>query len=273
MPTIDVDGVTLYYEEHGEGPPFVLIQGLGIPGAAWYNQVPEFSARYRVILPDNRGSGRSDQTKIEYSVPRMADDVIALLDHLGVERAHVLGLSLGGLIAQQLAISYPERVFGLILVSTQPGGPPYLEATGEMWKERLNVAGKTIEQIYREALEWGAAPAFIRERPEEVERFLKMRLQYPQSGTGFQGQFTAGAAFDAREELYRIKAPTLVIHGTEDQVVPPRFGSFIAERIPGARIHWLEGVGHLAFVEAPSQFNAVVLSFLDEVATKGGGQG
>ncbi|MBO8140747.1 MAG: alpha/beta fold hydrolase [Firmicutes bacterium] len=267
MPRVRVDDAEIYYEVHGDGFPILLIQGLGMPSTLWYRQLPEFARRYRVILMDNRGAGRSDQPRAGYSIAQMAKDAVGILDHLAADRAHVLGLSLGGLIAQELALSYPGRVAGLILAGTHPGGPEYLEVTGSMWREQLNVAGLTREDIYRQALQWGTTEAFFRDRPEEVERFIRLRLELPQTGHGFQGQFQAGAAFDARDRLPALRCPTLVVHGTEDRVVPPRFARELAERIPGAQLHWIAGSGHLPFVEAPEQFNRAVLDFLAGVAS------
>lgn len=271
MPVADVGGIKLYFEEYGprNGPPVVLIHGLGIPGTLWYHQIPAFSTPYRLIVLDTRGAGRSEQPAQGYSVARMAADVVELLDYVGVDRATVLGLSLGGLVAQELALSFPHRVHGLILACTHAGGPEYLEATGAMWKERLNVAGMSLEEVYRGALEWGATPDFMREQTAEAERFVAARLEWPQSAAGFQGQFVAGAAFDARERLPDIETPTLVIHGTEDEVVPRQFGKYIAERIPGARLHLIKGAGHLPFVERPTAFNDAVLQFLADVNTEG----
>jgi len=265
MPKARVGGIELYYEVHGEGTPLVLIHGLGMPATTWYRQVPAFAARHQVIVLDNRGAGRSDQPYEGYSIHRMAQDVVELLDHLNIPRAHILGLSLGGLIAQELALSWPERVHGLILACTYPGGPEYLEATNEMWRERLNVAGMSVEQVFRMALEWGTTAKFRETHPDEVERFVRLRVELPGSGHGFQGQFQAGAAFDARDRLPQLRCPTLVLHGTEDRVVPPRFAEQLARLIPGSRLHWIRGTGHLPFLEKPGAFNEAVLAFLRQV--------
>lgn len=271
VPTIDVAGVNVHFDEFGprDGLPIVLIHGLGIPATLWHRQVPAFSTHHRVIVLDNRGSGRSDQPDEGYSVARMAEDVVELLHHLDVDRAVVLGLSLGGLIAQQLALTYPERIIGLILASTHAGGPKYLEATGDLWRERLNVADRTLREIYLDALEWGATDDFMANNPEEVEHFVRARLELPQSPAGFQGQFMAGAAFDSREQLPAISAPTVVIHGRHDEIVPLSFGEFIADRIPEAQLHVIEDAGHLPFVERPDTFNEIVLQFLADVTGKG----
>ena len=262
MPKARVGDIELYYEVHGEGTPLVLITGLGMPATTWYHQVPAFAAHHQVIVLDNRGAGRSDQPYGPYTVAQMAQDVVGLLDHLNIPRAHIVGLSLGGLIAQELALNWPDRVFGLVLASTHPGGPEYLQVTGEMWKERLNVAGLSLEQVYRIAVEWGTTAAFREQHPGEVDRFVQVRLELPGSGHGFQGQFQAGAAFDARDRLPQMRCPTLVLHGTEDQVVPPRFAEQLAGLIPGARLQWIPGTGHLPFLEKPDAWNAAVLGFL-----------
>jgi len=273
VPKARIGDIELYYEVHGQGTPLVLIQGLGVPATAWYPQVPAFAARHRVIVLDNRGAGRSDQPYGDYTIAQMAQDVAGLLDHLQIPRAHILGLSLGGLIAQEFALSYPDRVHGLILVGTYPGGPEYLEATAQMWRERLNVAGLTLEQICRQALEWGTTAAFQENHPDEVERFIRLRVELPASGHGFQGQFRAGAAFDARDRLPQLRCPTLILHGTEDRVVPPRFAEQLARLIPGSRLEWIQGTGHLPFLEAPAVFNEAVLRFLAHVEKPAGALG
>src|SRR5690606_41294833 len=128
MPKARVGGIELYYEVHGEGTPLVLIHGLGMPATTWYRQVPAFAARHQVIVLDNRGAGRSDQPYEGYSIHRMAQDVVELLDHRNIPRAHILGLPRGGLIAPALALSRPERLHGLIPGGPSPGGPEHLGA-------------------------------------------------------------------------------------------------------------------------------------------------
>ncbi|HLT57403.1 MAG TPA: alpha/beta fold hydrolase [Limnochordales bacterium] len=262
VPKFRVGDIHLYYELHGTGPPLLLLAGLGMPATIWYHQVPAFAARHQVILVDNRGAGRSDHPLGDYTVAQMALDTARLLAGLGVGPAHVLGFSLGGLIAQELALTHPARVRSLVLASTHPGGPEYRQATGSQWQHRLQVAGMTREEIYRRAMEWSTSAAFRQANPEEVERFVMVRAALPAPGRGFQGQFRAAMSFDARDRLPQLRRPVLVIHGTADEVVPPRFAEDLARRIPGARLHWIEGAGHLPFLEQPQAFNQAVLDFL-----------
>lgn len=262
MPTAYIGDIQVYYEVHGQGPPLLLLGGLGMPGTIWYRQVPAFTAHHRVILMDNRGAGRSEQPLGDYTIAQMARDAAGILDVVDAGPTHILGFSLGGFIAQELAFSSPERVRSLILVSTHPGGPEYRQATREQWRERLQVAGLTREQIYRKAMQWSTSAAFRRENPQEVERFVQVRTALPASGRGFQGQFRAAMAFDARDRLPSLRCPVLVIHGTEDEVVPPRFAQDLARRIPGSRLYWIDGAGHLPFLERPLEFNRAVAQFL-----------
>ena len=243
----------IVWERHGAGPPLLLIQGLGYARWGWEPVVEPLARSFDVILFDNRGNGESDAPPGPYAVAELAADAAQVLDEAGVERAHVLGTSLGGMVAQELALAAPERVDKLVLVSTTPGGAesfPMPAAT-----VALMTGGATLREFVENAL----APAA---EPELVERILRHREATAQSFDAWSAQAAAGAAFDALDRVGRIQAPTLVLHGTEDAVVDSRNTALLGLRIPNARVELVPGGGHLFFWNEPERFVQVVMEFL-----------
>lgn len=229
----------------GDGPALLLIHGLGYPRWGWEPIVAPLAASYRVITFDNRGIGESDVPPGPYDTATMAADAVAVLDAAGVERAHVVGASLGGMIAQMLALEYPERLDRLVLAATTPGGAtayPLPDATVRLIRE---VGGLSPEEAVRRL----TANALASEGP--VEDIVARRLADPQDPVGWQAQAAAALGHDASARLPEITAPTLVLHGTADRVVDPRNADLLAERIDGARLEILRGLGHLFFWEDP----------------------
>lgn len=264
MPKAKVNGIELYYEVHGpEGADFLLmIQGLGHDARFWFRQVPELSRHFRLILFDNRGVGRSDKPDEPYSIAGDAADALGLLDVLGVERAHVLGASRGGYIAQEIAISYPERVRKLVLLCTHYGGPEYLELTRDLWKELLDVKGLPPDEIHRRFICYAVTEGFFERERELVEEMVRMRLELPQPAYAFKRQFEAAAAFDVKDRVHLIRAPTLLLAGKEDKIVPLVLMERLAERIPKARLVVVEEAGHFLFIERPEVVNREIVRFL-----------
>ncbi|HXF98737.1 MAG TPA: alpha/beta fold hydrolase [Gaiellaceae bacterium] len=251
--------VRIAWEERGRGAPLVLVHGLGYARWGWEPVAPLLADRYRVVLLDNRGIGESDAPPGPYTVAEMAGDVLQVLDEAGVERAHVAGTSLGGMVAQELALSAPGRVDRLVLVCTTPGGPnaaPMPEGTRRLLAEAPSLEpAAALRRLVENALAPGA-PA------ELVERILGHRLRAAQPREAWLAQAAAGAAFDAWERLPGLRAPTLVLHGSEDAVVDPANARLLAERIPNARLELFAGCGHLLFWEEPERFASVVTEFL-----------
>lgn len=251
--------VHIAWERRGAGAPVVLVHGLGYARWGWEPVADVLAERFEVVLLDNRGIGASDAPSGPYTVAEMAGDVLRVLDEAGVERAHVVGTSLGGMIAQELALTAPDRVEKLVLVCTTPGGPnaaPMPEVTVQLLAE-----APTLEPLV--ALRRFVANALRPDPPEEtVERILAHRLATAQPPAAWMAQAAAGAAFDAWASLPGLTAPTLVIHGTADVVVAPANADLLAERIAGARVEWFEGCGHLLFWEEPARFAEVVGEFL-----------
>jgi len=255
-------GFRMRYEIHGAGDPLVLVNGLGSDLTEWLYQIPIFSARYRVIAFDNRGAGKSGAPPGPYTTAQMADDAAALLNELGIVRAHFLGVSLGGMIAQQIALRHPGTVDRLVLACTAPGGAHSIRPSPEAMAAFARDPYADLEAQIRRTIPYLYTERYCRERPEEVEAFVGRRLAVPADPAGTAAQLSAAVGHDAGERLAQIAVPVLVITGTEDLLVPPENSRRIAERIPGARLVLLPGAPHRLFAENADTFNREVLAFL-----------
>lgn len=252
----DAGGVSIAWEEHGSGEPVLLVHGLGYGRWGWEPLVPRLATHHRVLLYDNRGVGASDVPPGPYSARGMMADALAVLDAAGVERANVVGTSLGGMIAQELAAANPERVLRLVLMSTTPGGAdafPMPATTVE-----LLAAASAMDPV-------DALRAFVENAlgidpdPDLVERILALRLADPQNPAGWQAQAVAGTTFDPGPST--IVVPTLVLHGTDDRVVDVRNADLLGSRIPDSVVETIPG-GHLMFWEDPDGVTERILDFL-----------
>lgn len=263
MPFTDAPGFRMHYEVSGSGDPLLLVNGLGSDLTEWLCQVPAFSARYRVIAFDNRGAGKSEVPPGPYTTAQMADDAAALLDGLGIARAHLLGVSLGGMIAQQIALGHPGKVDRLVLACTAPGGALSVRPSPEALAAFARDPSADLEAQIRRTIPYLYTERYCREKPEEIEAFVRRRLASPADAAGAAAQLAAAVNHDAGDRLEEIAAPTLVITGTADLLVPPENSRRIAGRIPGARLLFLPGAPHRLFAERAKSFNREVLSFLD----------
>lgn len=258
--------VAIAWERCGAGEPLVLVHGLGYARWGWEPVVDALAERFELILLDNRGIGASDAPPGPYLVAEMAGDVVRVLDEAEVARAHLLGTSLGGMIAQELALTSPARVDRLVLACTTPGGPEaYPLPAGTL---RLLAEAPALEPLValRRFVENALSPASVSERPELVERILAHRVALPQDPAAWAAQAAAGASFDRFDDAAAIASRTLVQHGTEDRVVDVRNAQLLGERIPGATVDLVEGGGHLYFWEQPDRFVASVAAFLQDDA-------
>jgi len=256
--------VRIAWERHGSGAPLLLIHGLGYARWGWEPVLPGLAAQFDVILFDNRGIGESDPPPGPYTAAEMAGDAIRVLDEAGVERAHVVGTSLGGMVAQELALGHPDRVDRLVLACTTPGGPkahPMPQQTVALMAEAA-----TLEPAValRRFVENALAPATVTEHPELVDRIMAHRLATAQQPAAWAAQAAAGATFDAFDRLGALAAPALVQHGDEDVVVDPRNADVLVELLPDARLERLPETGHLFFWEAPERFVSSVSAFLED---------
>jgi len=266
MPEVRVNGINIHYRVQGKGEPLVLIMGLGGECGDWVLQARAFKKYYRVITFDNRGVGKSDKPVEPYTVRTMADDTVGLMDHLGVDKAHVLGVSLGGMIAQEIAINYPERVRKLILVSTNAGREEKGEHSPELLKAMGLKEGVSDEDIrdvdIGRVMSSLNAHAFNSMVIKMVAvPFCSVRAKLFGIG-GLKGQFEAAMTHSTLDRLHMIKAPTLVIAGTGDRIVPPRSADVLASRIPNARLVKIEGGSHTLVAEKRGKCNREVLDFL-----------
>jgi 3-oxoadipate enol-lactonase len=250
--------VRIAYELRGEGPPLLLVHGLGYARWGWEPVVDGLAERFRLCLFDNRGIGESDIPPGPYTARAMAEDAVGVLDAAGLERAHVLGTSLGGMVAQELAIGWPERVDRLALVCTTTGvhGFPMPEET-----VRLFASAATLphEEAMRRFVENALAPDAD---AALVDRIVERRLANPFDLEGWRSQAGAGMSFDSLDRLGEIGAATLVLHGTADAVIDVRNSELLAQRIPDARLEVFDGGGHLFMWEQPERFVEVVTEFL-----------
>jgi 3-oxoadipate enol-lactonase len=247
------------WESRGDGPPLLLIHGLGYARWGWEPVADRLAGRFRVLLFDNRGIGASEVPPGPYTAAAMAADALQVLDEAGAGRAHVVGTSLGGMVAQELALAHPERVDRLVLVATTPGGAgafPLPERTLALIAAAPSLAPDVALRRFVENALAGDAPV------ELVDRITARRLASPPDPAGWQAQAAAGTGFDALGRIGAIAAPTLVLHGTDDGVVDPRNAALLAGRIPDARVRLLEGRGHLLFWEDPDGFVEAVEEFL-----------
>lgn len=261
MPAVETGDIVTYYEEAGSGEPLILICGISADLQVWRFQVPELSKRFRVICYDNRGAGRTSAPDEPYSIAGMADDLAALLDRLQIDSAHVLGWSMGGLIAQKFALTRPLRVRKLILISTTNQFDGFFRLAIKNWMN-IRRSDMPFEQIVRFVSRWGYSPPFY-DNEQTYEKLIQVMATnpYAQKAHGFLRQADALLAHNAGDAAREIRAQTLVIAGIHDNLLPPYHSDSLAKIIPGATLRVL-GAAHTGFVEFPGEYNQAILDFL-----------
>jgi 3-oxoadipate enol-lactonase len=263
VPRIRTNGVDLRVEEIGEGPPLLLIMGLGASLETWVAQRDAFAARHRVILFDNRGAGESEAPPPPWSVVDMAADAVGVLDALGIRRAHVLGVSMGGMIAQEMAIRWPKRVDRLV-VAVSFGRPDPLRRAFLLFRRWARLQGADLVQEGVANLPWLIAPRVLNDA-ERLEQILAvvgaMPMMVPEA---YSHQVDAILEHDTVSRLHHVRSRTLVLAAAEDVLTPIFFSEEIAAAIPDARLTVLPRGGHAVQIEEPHAFNAAVLDFLAE---------
>ena len=263
MPFAERNGTKIYYEARGRGRPLVLVEGLGYGLWMWRGQSPALEERFRLILVDNRGVGRSSPLPGPYSASEFARDILSVLDTERVEQAAVLGASMGGAIAQALAGIAPTRVDALVLSCTLPGGPASKNMPPETFAEvTRQVPNETEPHRLRRTMSVALTPGFSEEHPEVIDAIIADRLASPTDGTQWMYQAMSLQSFDATETDARLEVPVLLTTGTEDRVVPWTNSLYLYRLIPKASLVLFRGRNHLHLLERPTVFNDVVSRFL-----------
>ncbi len=263
MPKVKIKDISLYYEVHGSGYPLILIRGLASNADHWYCQVPAFSSHYSVVVFDNRGIGRSEMPDLPYTISTMADDTISLMDSLGIRKAHILGISMGGMIAQEIALKYGQRVNGLILACTHCGGKQAIQPDPAVIRDLSGSLFGGTEEAVQKGLRCLFSERTIQQNPSVVQRYGEVSKRFPPAAQVLIHQLKAIQSHDTWENLINIQNPTLVLAGKEDVLVPPENSRILAERIPMGRLQVIEGGGHQFLIEKPDDFNNAVLEFLE----------
>ncbi len=262
MPTAVCNGFDLHYADTGQGAPIVFLNGLGGDHLSWMGQVRACAKNFRCVALDLRDCGRSSYAKTPYTLGDVADDVAALLQFLDLPAAVVVGLSLGGMAAQELALRHPGRISGLMLVSTVARTDDWFRAMQELLRMMRRQA-KDAAEFFETLLPLLVSPRFF-EVPGQADwlRALMRQNPYPQQAEGTFRQLDAVCAFDAIDRLPALKCPTRVVVGEDDLLTPPRYSRQLVERVAGAMLTLLPGVGHAPPLEDGRGFNRVLLEFL-----------
>ncbi len=269
MPYAKVNNITLYYEIHGEGEPIILINGLGTSSTSLLRYIPIFTNEYKAVFLDTRGTGRSDKPDIPYTMEMMADDIEGLLDCVGIQAAHIYGISMGGIIAQHFGLRYPTRTLSLILACTSFGGPHAIQQNDEDMNEQADTGSNTNEkEMWKALLRLTMSDKFINENPGIINKFIVSLMEYPTPPHGFLRQRQAIENHDTYDRLPEVIAPTLVIHGDIDRLTPVENAKIMASRIPNAELVIFDNMGHGFWIEAFDETNRVIWDFLKRHSQK-----
>ncbi len=262
MPKAKVNDFNLYYEIHGEGFPLLMIQGLS-ENVYWWDAplIEELSKSFKIIIFDNRDVGRSDKTEGEFTCKMMADDTVGLMDALDINKAHILGHSMGGFISQELVLNYPERVERLILCSSSCGGSkaPLINPKTLRYLMKLSRREHT-RKLIEEEVPHMFADDFIKNNPEYIDKKIDDILIIPTGPNVVKRQLNM--RFNSYRRLKNITVPTLILHGKKDIILPPGNAEIFAEKISGAKLIYFENSAHMLFMEEPEKFIEIVLEFL-----------
>jgi pimeloyl-ACP methyl ester carboxylesterase len=265
MPVVDRGDARIWWEADGQGPPLLLIMGLGYSADMWWRLLPELTPRYRTIRFDNRGVGRTGVPAGPYPVETMAADALAVLEAAGESSAHVFGVSMGGFIAQEVVLRAPEKVRSLILGCTATGGPEMVAAEPEAGQMAAARATMPPEEAAEVAIPFVYAKATPR---SVIDEDFAVRMQVPTTPEGYGNQLAGVVAWGAQEgigaaRLAAIDVPTLILQGDEDRLVNPANATVLAAAIKGSRVEVIEGASHVFFSDQPAAAAKAILGFLD----------
>ena len=270
MPKIKANEIEIYYEITGSsGDPLVLIAGLGYPVWQWHKMIPFLAEHFRVISFDNRGVGKTDKPAGPYNASLLAADLAGLLDTLKIDKAIVMGHSMGGFIAQAFALEYPQKLQQLILCSTNFGGPRHVPITAKAMKVLSDVSADPLTR-FKNGLAVSTAPGFAEKHPEIIQEWLEWRLANPVDVAGYQAQMAIGLgllpeAASFEQKLEEISAAALILFGAHDEVVPTANANLLAQKLAGSRVVILPEAGHFFPIESPQAAAEVVIRFADQV--------
>lgn len=267
MAKVHANGIDIDYELTGSGPPLLLIAGLGYGRWQWHKVIPGLAERFQVVAFDNRGAGGTDKPDGPYTVQMLAADTAGLLDALGMRRAHVLGHSMGGFIAQQLVLTRPDLVDRLILASTNFGGPNHVPVTPAALAAMMDRSGDVLD-VVRRGIAVAAAPGFSEAHPELLQELVAYRLGNPVPPAQYQAQMAVGLGLLGAESCFEhrlaaIQSATLIFFGEHDQVVPPANAELLARAIPHSTVRILADAGHIWMIERPAAAVAEITRFLE----------
>ena len=266
MPKVASNGIEIYYETHGSGEPLVLISGIGYTLWQWHKMVPFLAEHFKVITFDNRGVGQTDKPAGPYTAQMLARDTAGLLDALGIEKAVVLGHSMGGFIAQAMALAFPQKVSKLILCSTNFGGPNHVPIT----PKAMTVLSDTVSDPlvrFTNGLKVSTAPGWAEANPVVVKEWLEWRIANPVDVAAYHAQLAIGLALTSEEaafehKLPHISVPTLILFGAHDDVVPPENAELLAKQVPESQTAIIPDAGHLFPIEVPEVASQMIIDFI-----------
>lgn len=265
MSFVDVNGITLAYERRGQGRPLLLIAGLGCARWMWWRNIESLARDHDVIAFDNRGVGNTSAPEGPYSIQQMAEDACGLLNALGIEQADVLGISMGGYIAQELALAHPQRVRRLILGATGVWGGA---ATVEFQAAVARARGLPPKEFLSQLLPLLVGPGYWEREPEQRDQLLQMRLNALPQVHAYEAQVDACARHNTRDRLSELKVPSLVVWGAEDTVVPPEQGEQLAAVLSDVQTQIYPDAGHYFFAECAADFHQRIVEFLKDESTE-----
>lgn len=264
MAQAEINGISLYYEEHGAGVPVVMIAGLASDSQSWLPLIPHLSSHFHLVLPDNRAVGRTQPLDAETGIELMASDVVALLDELGIAKAHVVGHSMGGIVAMELAANHSERVDRLVVMCS---GPVRTARNVSLIDTLVTSreAGLSDELWFKTFFYWLFSPSFF-ENGQAVDEAVRMAIDYPlrQPVEAMRKQTDAIARFESKSSNDRIRAPTLGLAGANDLMIPPEEMRAILADIENFRFDIVDAAAHSVHWEAPQAVADKILSFLND---------
>jgi pimeloyl-ACP methyl ester carboxylesterase len=266
MPVCRLSGLELYYVERGQGEPLIFLNGLAGDSMSWMGQLKSFSRQFRCIAIDNRDVGQSTYVDANYTTKELAQDLIGLCQQLRLGPAHVVGVSMGGMIAQEVALAAPDRVASLVLVNTLAAADDWFRGTLDLFK-LIREQGPDTATFFSRILPWWVSHEFFRDSGRTSWlMWLLSQNPYAQKLEGFQRQLAAVAKHHTVDRLHEIRCPVLILSGADDHIMPPRFAQEMKRAIPHAVLQQIPGVGHALALENPVLFNSSLQHFLSGLA-------